>query len=88
MVYTLLSGPMLYTLFPCFPKEMVYTIPRGWATVRERRGATVVVYTMRHEMITQIIRKQFFCVTDVHVIGKLIPRQLMCVNVAFTESTL
>ena len=29
-------------------------------------------------MITQIIQKQFFCVTDVCVIGKLIPRQLMC----------
>ena len=39
-------------------------------------------------MITQVIRKQFFCVTDVHVIGKLIPRQLMCVIVAVTESTL
>ena len=26
MVYTLLSGPMVYTLFPCFPKKMVYTI--------------------------------------------------------------
>ena len=27
MVYTLLSGPMVYyTLFPCFPKEVVYTI--------------------------------------------------------------
>ena len=29
-------------------------------------------------MITQIIRKQFFCVTDVRVIGKLIPGQSMC----------
>ena len=29
-------------------------------------------------MITQIIRKQFFCVTDVHVIGILILRQLLC----------
>ena len=38
-------------------------------------------------MITQIIRKQFFGVTDVRVIGKLIPRQLMCVIGAFTEST-
>ena len=26
MVYTLLSGPMVYTLFPCFPRKMVYTI--------------------------------------------------------------
>ena len=27
MVYTLLSGPMVYTLFPCFAQEMVvYTI--------------------------------------------------------------
>ena len=28
LVYTLLSGPMVYTLFPCFffPKKMVYTI--------------------------------------------------------------
>ena len=26
MVYTLLSGPMAYTLFPCFPRKMVYTI--------------------------------------------------------------
>ena len=30
-------------------------------------------------MITQIIRKQFFCVTDVRVTGKLISKQLMCV---------
>ena len=30
-------------------------------------------------MITQIIRKQFFCVTDVRVIGKLIPREFFCV---------
>ena len=36
---------------------------------------------MRPEMITQIIRKQFFCVTDVCVcvIGKLIPREFFCV---------
>ena len=26
MVYTLLSGPMVYTLFPCFPRKMVYNI--------------------------------------------------------------
>ena len=27
-MYTLLSGPMVYTLslFPCFPRKMVYTI--------------------------------------------------------------
>ena len=30
-------------------------------------------------MITQIIRNQFFCVTDVCVIGKLIPREFFCV---------
>ena len=30
-------------------------------------------------MITQIIRKQFFCVTDVCAIGKLIPREFFCV---------
>ena len=35
--------------------------------------------TIRPEMITQIIRKQFFCVTDVCVIGKLIPREFFCV---------
>ena len=27
VVYTLLSGPMVYTLFPCFPRKRVYTIP-------------------------------------------------------------
>ena len=45
---------------------------------------------MRPEMITQIIRKQFFCVTDVHVIATLFPKQLICVGVVgvFTESTL
>ena len=52
MVYTLLSGPTVYTFFPCFPRKMVYTIaflalwPRGRATDREKRGATVVVYTL------------------------------------------
>ena len=25
-MYTLLSGPMVYTLFPCFARNMVYTI--------------------------------------------------------------
>ena len=49
---------------------------------------TPVYYTMGPEMITQIIRKQFLCVTDVCVIEKLIPRQLMCVIGASTESTL
>ena len=34
---------------------------------------------MRPEMIARIILKQFFCVTDVRAIGKLIPRPLMCV---------
>ena len=28
---------------------------------------------------TQAIRKQFFCVTDVHGIEKLIPREFLCV---------
>ena len=33
-------------------------------------------------MITQIIRKQLFCVTNVRVIGKKnLPRQLVCVCV-------
>ena len=26
MVYTLRTGPMVYTLFPCFPRQRVYTI--------------------------------------------------------------
>ena len=30
-------------------------------------------------MMTQIIWKHFFCVTDVRIIGELIPRQLLCV---------
>ena len=34
---------------------------------------------MRPEMITQMIRKKIFCVTDVCVIGKLIPRECFCV---------
>ena len=52
MVYTLLSGTMVYILFPCFPRKMVYTIaffalwPRGRATDREKRGHAVVVYTI------------------------------------------
>ena len=25
-MYTLLSGPIMYTLFHCFPRKMVYTI--------------------------------------------------------------
>ena len=36
-------------------------------------------------MITQIIRKQFFCVTDVRAIGKLIPREFFGVILASTE---
>ena len=39
-------------------------------------------------MITQIIWKHFFCVKDVSAIGKLVPRQLICVISTFTKSTL
>ena len=51
-MYTLPSGLVVCTLFPCLPRKMVYTIPffalwpRGRATDREKRGATVVVYTL------------------------------------------
>ena len=44
MVYTLLSGPMVYTLFPCFPRKLVYTIaffalwPRGGERPRKESG--------------------------------------------------
>ena len=47
-----LSGPMVYTLLPCFPWGIVHTIasfarrPWGRATVRGRRGATVAVYAL------------------------------------------
>ena len=49
--------------------------------VRPKRQKTPIPARIitRPEMITQIIRKQFFCVTDVCVIGKFIPRQLTCV---------
>ena len=30
MVYTLLSRPMVYTPFPCFPQDVVYTIAFRW----------------------------------------------------------
>ena len=30
-------------------------------------------------MITQTVRKQLFCETDVRAIGKFIPRELLCV---------
>ena len=49
MVSTLLSGPMVYTLFPCFPEDMVYTISFLLCDLgvgRQRGGATVVVYTL------------------------------------------
>ena len=41
--------------------------------------------TMRPNTITKIIQKQFFCVTDVRAIRKLVPRELWCVIGAFTE---
>ena len=44
--------------------------------------------TMRPEMITQIVWKQFFRVANVRVIRTLLPRQCLCVISAFTESTL
>ena len=38
---------------------------------RERQKSNLkVTNTMRPEMITQIIQKQFFCVTDVRAFGK------------------
>ena len=39
-------------------------------------------------MITHIILKQFFCVTDMCAVGKLIPGQRMRVIGEFTESIL
>ena len=45
-----------------FPKRP-FRQPRPW--VAPMAGQTL--HTMRPEMITQIIRKQFFCVTDVYV---------------------
>ena len=38
MVYTLLSGPMVYTVFPCFPKEMVYTTIAFFVSVTSGLG--------------------------------------------------
>ena len=53
MVYTFLSGPMVYTLFPfSFPAKngkhhsSFCSVTRRQATDRESRGATVVVYTL------------------------------------------
>ena len=57
MVYTLPSGPMVYTLFPCFPKKMVYTlvffcsVTSGSGDRPRKRGVPpprdpVVVYTL------------------------------------------
>ena len=37
-------------------------------------------------MITQIIQKLFFCVTDARVAEKLFPRQLMCIIGAFAAN--
>ena len=42
-MYTLLSGPMVYTLFPCFPRKRVYTIASlfcdlGVGRQTEKRG--------------------------------------------------
>ena len=36
-------------------------------------------YEARIDMITQIIRKHFFRVTDVHAIGELIPKEFLCI---------
>ena len=47
-MYTLLSGPMAYTLFPYFPRELIYTIaffalrPRRGRQTEKGGGATVV----------------------------------------------
>ena len=40
---------------------------------------SIAILTMRPEVITQMLRKHFFCVTDVHAIRKLIPRQFLCI---------
>ena len=77
---TSLKLPFLYTPICSSPNEHVNG-PRVLRMVE-------VALTMRPESITQIIRKQFFCVTDVCAIGKFIPRQLMCVIGTCTESTL
>ena len=54
---------------------------------RVQKWAAATFKTMRPEMITQMIRKQFFCVTNVCAIRKLIPRQIMCVVGALTENS-
>ena len=52
MVCTLLSGPMVCALFPCFltkwkHRGFLFALrPRGQVTDRERRGVIVVVYTL------------------------------------------
>ena len=61
----------------------------GWQRCAELRAEEIFGFsgqfcfsngnTMRPEMITQIIGKQFFCVTDVCLIGKFIPREFFCV---------
>ena len=38
MVYTLLSGPMVYTIFSCFPRKMVYTIAFFFSSVTSGSG--------------------------------------------------
>ena len=45
----------------------------GHVDAGESEQHTSVLVTIRPEMITQIIRKQFFCVTDVCVIGNQFP---------------
>ena len=46
MVYTLISGPIVNTFFPCSPKDMVYTIAfRCRVTDPAKRSGTLVVYT-------------------------------------------
>ena len=50
-MYTLPSGPMVYTLFPLLPWKMVYTIAfcsvtSGSGDRPRKEDATVVVYTL------------------------------------------
>ena len=68
---------------PAHPKVVV---PRQTKTYKMAQHQQKPPTRLMH--ITQIIRKQFFCVTNVRVIGKLIPKQLICVIGTFTESTL
>ena len=69
--------------------EVTNRLSRFAATIQiaTPRSVRIAVMSLEARNDYTYNSEQLFCVTDMRVIGKIIPRQLMCVLGTITEST-